>query len=138
MCMPISGVGGISSASYFSSMLLRGARGPEVSALQQQLADAGFDPGPLDGDFGPMTEAAVRAFQESHGCEVDGVVGPRRAERSAAQRRLPRLLLLFPLWSLAPSRRCSRARAAPPSKSCNARSPAPASTRAPSTATSAR
>ncbi|MBX7096221.1 MAG: peptidoglycan-binding protein [Myxococcaceae bacterium] len=53
-----------------------GSRGPEVSELQQKLADAGFDPGPVDGQFGPMTRAAVRAFQEANGLTVDGIVGP--------------------------------------------------------------
>lgn len=54
-----------------------GARGEEVKDLQRQLIAAGFDPGPVDGWFGPRTQAAVRAFQHSRGIAVDGWVGPQ-------------------------------------------------------------
>jgi hypothetical protein len=40
-----------------------GSAGPEVEALQLGLEMAGYDPGPVDGDFGPRTEHAVRRFQ---------------------------------------------------------------------------
>ena len=46
----------------------RGATGAPVSALQRALLRYGgsgstTDPGPIDGDFGSRTEAAVRAYQ---------------------------------------------------------------------------
>ncbi len=50
--------------------------GEAVRELQQRLTDQGFDPGPIDGIFGPQTEAAVRAFQRAAGLEDDGIVGP--------------------------------------------------------------
>lgn len=58
------------------SLLARGSNGGEVAQLQNLLNQfgAGLD---VDGDFGPMTEAAVRNFQASHGLDVDGIVGPQ-------------------------------------------------------------
>ncbi|GIW72830.1 MAG: hypothetical protein KatS3mg102_2372 [Planctomycetota bacterium] len=56
--------------------LARGARGPEVEALQHALNRAGYGPLEVDGALGPATEAAIRGFQQEHGCRVDGIVGP--------------------------------------------------------------
>lgn len=60
---------------------LRGTETPEnnVLALQQTLIAKGFDPGEPDGVWGSQTAAAVRAFQESAGLSVDGVVGANTA-----------------------------------------------------------
>lgn len=58
-----------------------GARGEDVKGLQRQLVAAGFDPGPVDGWFGPRTQAAVRAFQQGRGITVDGWVGPQTWSR---------------------------------------------------------
>jgi N-acetyl-anhydromuramyl-L-alanine amidase AmpD len=57
--------------------LRRGSRGDEVLDAQRRLQAAGFDPGPLDGVFGPKTLGAVIAFQRSRGVTADGIVGPR-------------------------------------------------------------
>jgi putative peptidoglycan binding protein len=53
--------------------------GDKIRQIQQALGAAGFDPGPLDGEFGPHTHAAVVAFQLSHGLLPDGEVGPQTA-----------------------------------------------------------
>jgi peptidoglycan hydrolase-like protein with peptidoglycan-binding domain len=50
--------------------------GDSVEQLQVTLKELGFDPGPVDGDFGPLTQAAVVAFQTANGLDPDGVVGP--------------------------------------------------------------
>jgi peptidoglycan hydrolase-like protein with peptidoglycan-binding domain len=55
--------------------LQRGDEGRLVTELQQELTRHGF-PVSADGEFGPATEAAVRAFQDVNGLTVDGVVGP--------------------------------------------------------------
>lgn len=63
-------------------LLSTGARGAQVSSLQEALNKAGATP-PLtvDGDFGPRTEAAVKQFQERSGLRADGVYGPQTAAR---------------------------------------------------------
>lgn len=64
------------SATDQSTWMRSGTSGPGVMDLQKKLAAAGFDPGPLDGEFGPKTQAAVRAYQQANGLQVDGIVGP--------------------------------------------------------------
>jgi cell wall-associated NlpC family hydrolase len=49
-----------------------GHRGVKVLEMQTMLQAAGFDPGPLDGKFGPRTLAALRAYQGATGSSVDG------------------------------------------------------------------
>jgi len=55
-------------------------QGEAVERLQQLLAAAGFDPGPVDGHFGSKTDTAVRALQAARGLDVDGVVGAQTWE----------------------------------------------------------
>jgi hypothetical protein len=59
----------------FDRTLRRNDRGEDVRELQQFLVDAGFNPGSVDGVFGPETEKAVRDFQLDDLGER-GVVGP--------------------------------------------------------------
>lgn len=55
-----------------------GSEGQEVSDLQARLRELGFD---AEGEFGPVTDFAVRRFQERTGLLPDGIVGPlTRAE----------------------------------------------------------
>jgi peptidoglycan hydrolase-like protein with peptidoglycan-binding domain/DNA invertase Pin-like site-specific DNA recombinase len=60
-----------------------------VRALQSRLLHAGESPGPIDGRFGPLTEAAVVTFQRRQGLTVDGIVG---RDTQAAVRRAVKLL----------------------------------------------
>ena len=58
--------------------LVLGASGSVVTALQRGLkkySTPATDPGPVDGDFGPKTEAAVKAYQQDRAVHVDGIVG---------------------------------------------------------------
>jgi peptidoglycan hydrolase-like protein with peptidoglycan-binding domain len=61
-------------------ILARGSNGAAVSALQKGLlafggANTATDPGPIDWNFGPRTEAAVRAYQTQQNITADGIVG---------------------------------------------------------------
>ncbi len=51
-------------------------RGEDVTTVQTRLVELGFNPGKIDGVYGPVTEAAVKAFQTAAAIEVDGIVGP--------------------------------------------------------------
>ncbi len=79
--MPISaarltGTPRLATTASASPQLSNGDFGASVTELQNLLKRAGVPTGPIDGDFGPMTTAAVRRFQASRGLGVDGVVGP--------------------------------------------------------------
>jgi peptidoglycan hydrolase-like protein with peptidoglycan-binding domain len=71
------------TADHEDALLARGAgygeKGGEarVRALQRRLRSLGQRPGPVDGRFGPLTEAAVERLQSDSGLSVDGIVGPQ-------------------------------------------------------------
>lgn len=50
--------------------------GDDIAALQRRLHELGFDPGRVDGMFGPDTEHALREFQRNVGIPADGLCGP--------------------------------------------------------------
>ena len=47
-------------------------KGEDIAQLQAALGRLGFDPGPIDGIYGPESEAAVRAFYAAKGYEPIG------------------------------------------------------------------
>ena len=53
-----------------------GSDGMAVVGLQEKLKANGYDPGEIDGKYGPAVQAAVRAFQRVNDLAGDGVVGP--------------------------------------------------------------
>lgn len=71
-------------------LLRKGERGEAVERLQRRLIDAGIThvhgkPLVADGKFGPLTQAAVEAYQQKHGLPVDGVAGARTLDALAGR-----------------------------------------------------
>lgn len=64
-------------AASSGGKLVLGSKGEEVKALQQRLKSLGLYNGAIGGNFGPGTEAAVKAFQKMKGLTVDGWAGPQ-------------------------------------------------------------
>jgi N-acetylmuramoyl-L-alanine amidase len=59
--------------------------GERVRQIQQALQAASFNPGAIDGEFGPHTSSAVVAFQLSSGLVPDGEVGGLTAQHLGLQ-----------------------------------------------------
>lgn len=60
--------------------MVYGMKGSDVTALQNRLNALGYDVGPVDGNYGSITQNAVKAFQTENGLYVDGEVGPLTLE----------------------------------------------------------
>jgi peptidoglycan hydrolase-like protein with peptidoglycan-binding domain len=73
---PATGGGGAAQPVKASAGLVRlGCNGAQVELLQRKLEANGYDVGAVDGDFGPATLKAAKAFQRKRGLEDDGIVG---------------------------------------------------------------
>ena len=63
----------------YGEVLKKGAKGPKVKSLQEDLIELGYgkmlEPWGADSSFGAATEAAVKALQEDNKLAVDGSVG---------------------------------------------------------------
>ena len=61
-------------------LIKRGSSGTDVLVLQQHLIELGYGKylgaDGADGQFGQLTEGAVRAFQKANGLQADGQFGP--------------------------------------------------------------
>ena len=68
-----AGTGEITASAM--PLIKRGSKGAAVLQLQKLLNSKGYKLSE-DSDFGPATEAAVRAYQGANHLEVDGEVGP--------------------------------------------------------------
>ena len=64
------------TVSVSLDILRKGDTGNQVKALQRMLYAMGYSLGtknPIDGDFGAMTQAAVREYQSDNGLEANGL-----------------------------------------------------------------
>jgi N-acetylmuramoyl-L-alanine amidase len=77
---PLSGNGGPTPPGVVYQLTSPFSRGTKITEIQRKLTRHGFNPGAVDGIFGPKTFAAVLEFQRAHGLVPDGEVGPQTAE----------------------------------------------------------
>jgi L,D-peptidoglycan transpeptidase YkuD (ErfK/YbiS/YcfS/YnhG family) len=63
------------AACSISSALRLGSSGASVRCLQSTLNAQGYNSGPVDGRFGPVTFRAVVRYQQANGLLADGIVG---------------------------------------------------------------
>ena len=69
-------------AEIRSNPVRPGEHSDRVKLVQQMLINKGAQL-QADGDFGPKTEAAVKAFQTANGLEADGLIGPKTVDALA-------------------------------------------------------
>jgi peptidoglycan hydrolase-like protein with peptidoglycan-binding domain len=97
MPMLAMGRGSGSSGSASGTHMERGGHqqmGQEMSAgqirmAQQQLKEAGFDPGPIDGQLGQKTAQAIREYQRSNGLPATGQLDEPTKELLMTQKTEP-------------------------------------------------
>ena len=82
-----SGTGEIHAPELGERILREGDVGEDVKALQENLVRLNYDVGKYsaDGEFGPDTEDALKAYQKDHDLEVDGEYGPLSHESMMAE-----------------------------------------------------
>lgn len=74
----------VPSAVPEAAPITPGAPREQVLAIQRDLAELGYHPGPADGVVGALTTDAIVAFQKDSGMKADGKVTRELADRLAA------------------------------------------------------
>lgn len=64
----------LTSVPFVGATFHPGDKGSQIAAIQQALANHGYDVS-ADGAYGAATQEAVRQFQADYGLESDGIVG---------------------------------------------------------------
>jgi len=74
--------GKLYSSSARSLLLRVGSYGETVQTLQLRLKELGYFSGTGTGYYGPVTRAAVIAFQQANGLSADGIAGPNTRNKA--------------------------------------------------------
>jgi peptidoglycan hydrolase-like protein with peptidoglycan-binding domain len=77
--LSVDGIVGPKTWAAIVVTVKKGSKGDAVRGVQEEIEfrNLSGDPGPpIDGIFGPKTDAFVRAFQDALQITVDGIVGP--------------------------------------------------------------
>ncbi|SCN22749.1 Gamma-D-glutamyl-L-diamino acid endopeptidase 1 [Clostridium sp. N3C] len=77
-------------------VLTTGSTGTEVMEIQALLKKIGYDPGPIDGNFGNRTEQVVIQFQRNFNLTVDGIIGDE------TYRQMQSFLLGYDIYTVKP------------------------------------
>lgn len=72
--------------------------------MQSRLTAHGFSVGPIDGDIGEKTIAALKAFEAKHGFKIDGTADPAvvQALRASASAVSPAIMVTIPNRDVTP------------------------------------
>jgi peptidoglycan hydrolase-like protein with peptidoglycan-binding domain/DNA invertase Pin-like site-specific DNA recombinase len=97
LCLPGTSIaGGASDTSKAGSSLLQYGAGygkadgaSPVREVQRTLRRLGWQPGPVDGLYGPRTKAAVTRFQTAARLAADGIVGPQTRRALTREKNKP-------------------------------------------------
>ncbi|MGE2833697.1 peptidoglycan-binding protein [Mycobacterium sp. SMC-4] len=81
----VDGIVGPVTWSRLFITVRRSSRGEAVKGVQVRMNLRQAPPIAVDGDFGPLTEQAVREFQTAQGIVVDGIVGPMTWRRCVSE-----------------------------------------------------
>ncbi len=83
------GAGGSGSGAQMEQQERRGPTGMhqgDVRQVQERLKEAGFNPGPVDGQLGPQTREAFKEYQKAHGLPQTGQLDEPTHDLLMAQR----------------------------------------------------
>lgn len=98
------GYGGSDSSARMEHHGQQAKGAEQVRTAQKQLKEAGFDPGPIDGQLGRQTHQAIREYQKDNGLPQTGRLDEQTKEMLMAEGTQPSSQRLDPLPGSTPGR----------------------------------